>query len=155
MLRLVHGLVDEREVGRRCVRLPENVVRRGGVRGCRGEGDDEVSHREIGLEATAGTDSHDLLDPELDELLDHDCGGRAPHPTRLHRDRLAVECPGVTEHSAFGVSLHDVGHEGLGDVLGPQRIAGEEARFGIVAGVGSNVNWHGRKPTAPLAAAPK
>ena len=147
VLRLVHGLVDEPEIRGRRVRLAEHVVRSGRVRSGRRQRDHEVTHRQIGLEATTGPDTHDLLDAELDELLDHDCGRRASHPAGLHGYRLAVEGSGESEHPPLAVSLHDVVEEGLGDVLGAERVAGKEAGFGVIAGVGTNVNWHGAKPT--------
>ena len=146
VLRLVHRLVDEAEVGGRRVRLAEHVVRRGRVGRGRRERDHEVAHRHVGLEAAAGADAHDLLDAELDELLDHDRRRGASHPARLDGDGLAVERSGVAEHPALAVPLHDVVEERLGDVLRPERVAGEEAGFGVVAGVGTNVNWHARKP---------
>ena len=148
VLRQVHRLVDEAEVGGRRVRLAEHVVRRGRVGGGRRDRDHEVAHRHVGLEAAAGADAHDLLDAELDELLDHDRRRGAAHAARLHGDGLAVERSGVAEHPALAVPLDDVVEERLGDVLRPERVAGEEAGFGVVAGVGTNVNWHARKPRA-------
>jgi len=59
----------------------------------RGEGHDQVAHREVGLQPAARADPQQLLDPELDELLDHDRGRRASHPARLDRDGLAAEVP--------------------------------------------------------------
>jgi hypothetical protein len=44
---------------------------------------------------------------------------------------------------ALGIALLDLGQEGLGDVLGPQGIAGQENRFGVLAGLGANVDRHG------------
>ena len=143
----MHGLVDEAEVGGRRVRLAEDVVRGGRVGSGRRESDHEIAHRQIGLEAAAGPDAHDLLDAELGELLDHDRSRRASHSARLHGYRLALERSAEAEHPTLAVSLHDVGEERLRDVLGPERVAGQKARFGVVAGVGSNMDWHARKPT--------
>ena len=70
-----------------------------------------------------------------------------PIPLDCTDTGLPSNVPREAEHPALAVSLHDVVEEGLGDVLGPERVAGQEAGFGVVAGVGTNVNWHGRKPT--------
>ena len=145
-LRLVHGLVDEPEVRRRRVRLAADVVGRGRVGGGRRERDDQVAHRQVGLEPAAGADAHQLLDPELDELLDHDRGRGAAHPARLDGDGLALEGARVAEHPALGVPLDDVLQERLRDVLGPERVAGQEARLGVVSRVRTHVDWHGREP---------
>ena len=52
---------------------------------------------------------------------------------------------GVAEQAALLVALHDVVEVGLGDVLGPERIAGEEDGLGVVAGLGADVNRHGAR----------
>ena len=143
LLRLVHRLVHQPEVGRRRVGLAADVVGRRRVGRRRGERDDQVSHREVGLEPPARPDPHDLPDAELDELLDHDRRRRATHSARLHGHRLALERARVPQHPALGVPLHDVLHEGVGDVLRPQRVAGEEAGLGVVALVRSYVDRHG------------
>ena len=96
----------------------------------------------------AGPDAHDLLDAELNELLDGDCRRGAAHAARLYGDGLAVEGSGKAQHPALAVALDDVVEERLGDVLRPERVTGEEAGFGVVAGVGTNVNWHSGKPRA-------
>ena len=141
----MHCLVHEAEVGGGRMRLAQDVVGRGRVRGRRRERDDQLAHRQVRLEPAAGADAHQLLDAELYELLDHDRRRRASHPRGLDRDRLAVEGSGVPEHPALGVPLDDVLHEGLGDVLRPQRVAGEEAGLGIIALVRTYVDWHGAK----------
>ena len=144
MLRLVHGLVDETEICGRRVRLAGNVVRGGSVRGRCRESNHEVAHREVRLESAAGSDPHDLLNAERRELLDHDRCGGASHPTRLDRDGLTVEGSREPEHAPLAVSLYDVLEEGLGYVLGAERVAREKAGFGVIAGVGTYVNWHCR-----------
>ena len=136
-------LVDEAEVGGGGMRLAEHVVGRGRVGGRRGERDDQVTHGEVGLEPAAGADAHQLRHAELHELLDHDRGGRASHAARLDGDGLAPVGPGVPEHPALVVPLDDVLHEGLGDVLRPQRVAGEEAGLGVVALARAYVDRHG------------
>ena len=121
------------------VRQHRAVGRRGRDR------DDQVAEREIGLQTAAGSDAHEALDAELDELLVHDRGARAAHARRLHRDPLALERPGVAEHPALGVDLPGVLEEGLGDVAGAQGVARNEHRIGIVARLGAKVNRHGRR----------
>ena len=153
VLRLVHRFVDEPEVGGRRVWLTADVVERGRVCRRRRQRDDQLAHRHAGLKPAARADAHDLLDTELDELLDHDRGGRAAHAARLHRDRLPLERARVAEHPALAVPLDDILHEGLGDVLGSKRIAWEEAGFRVVTGVCAHMNRHGRKPTASARAA--
>ena len=148
LLRVVHGAVDQLPVGGRRVRLAADQVRRGRVGRHGGDRDDQVADREVGLEPAAGADAEDALDAELDQLLDHDPGRRAAHARGLHRDRLAVERARVAEHPALGVHLADVLHERLGDVLGAQRVARQQARVGVVAGLGSQVDRHGRNPSA-------
>jgi len=58
-------------------------------------------------------------------------------------DGLALEGARIAEHPALGVPLDDVLHEGLGDVLRPQRVAGQEASLGVVALVRAYVDRHG------------
>ena len=116
----------------------------------RGERDDQVAERHVGLEAAAGADAEDLLHAELHELLDHDRGRRAAHPARLHGDGLALERARVAEHPALGVPLDRVVEERLGDVLRAQRVAGQEAAVGVVAGLGTEVDRH-RAPAYPAA----
>ena len=88
-------------------------------------------------------DADDALDAELDELLDHDRGGRTAHAAGLDGDRPPFVRPGVPEHPALPVALLDVLQERLGDVLRAQGIAREEARLRVVAGVGADVVRHG------------
>jgi hypothetical protein len=48
---------------------------------------------------------------------------------------MALEGAGVAEHPALGVHLARVLEEGLGDVLRAKRVARQQARFCIVAGL--------------------
>ena len=97
----------------------------------------------MGLQAAAGADTDELLAAQLDQLLEDDRGARAAHAGALHRDRAPAVEAGVPEEPALGIALLDLGQEGLGDVLGPQRIAGEENCLGVLAGLGANVDRHG------------
>ena len=58
---------------------------------------------------------------------------------RHHRQAPALVVAGVAEHVAYGVDLLGVLEPGLGDELGPQRVAGHEDGFGKVAGLGVEV----------------
>ena len=66
-----------------------------------------------------------------------------PIPVPCTETRLALPGAGEAEQPALGVSLHDVVEVGLGDVLGAQRVAGEEDGLGVVAGLGADVDRHG------------
>ena len=68
-----------------------------------------------------------------------------PMPLDWTETGAPSEGAGEAEHPALGVALHDVLEEGLGDVLGAQRVAGEEAGLGVVARARSNVDRHGRQ----------
>ena len=57
--------------------------------------------------------------------------------------------PRVAEHPALAVHLGHVLEVRLGDVLRAQRVAGEEDGFGVVAGLGSEVDRHGATLSAP------
>jgi hypothetical protein len=119
------------------MRLAADQVRRRRVgRRCR-DGDDEVAHLQVGLEAAACADAEDLLHAELRQLLDHDSGGGAAHPARLDRDAVAPERARVPEHPALVVHLDRVFEERLGDVLRAQWVAGEEAAVRVVAQLGA------------------
>ena len=89
-----------------------------------------------------------FLTPSWIELLEDDRRAGAPHSGSLHRDRLALERARVAEQAALGVPLDDVVEIGLGDVLGAQRVAGEETRLGVLARFGANVNRHRRETLA-------
>jgi hypothetical protein len=54
-----------------------------------------------------------------------------------------VEGARIAEHSPLGISLGDVLQEGLGDVLRPEGVAGEEAGLGVVTFVRTYVDRHG------------
>ena len=99
-----------------------------------------------GLEAAAGADAQQLLDAELDQLLEDDRRAGAAHAGALHGDALAFVRAGVAEQAALGVPLHDVVEVRLGDVLGPQRVARQQARLGVVARLRSHVDRHPRDP---------
>ena len=146
LLRRVDGAVDELPVGRRHVRLAADVVPRGAVGRDGRDRDDQVAELEVLLQAAAGADAEEALDAELHELLHHDRRRGAAHAGRLHRDRLALPLAGVAEHPALAVALHGVVEVRLGDVLGAQRVAGEEAGLAVVAGLGADVNRHARDP---------
>src|SRR5829696_3383219 len=142
LLRRVNGAVDELPVGRRRVRLAGEIVDRRRILRNGGNGDDQVAELQVGLEAAAGADPQDPLHAEHVELFDHDRGRGAAHPGGLHGDRLAVERAGVAEHPALPVLLLGSVEEVLCDVLGAQRVAGNEARLCVVAFLSSNMYWH-------------
>ena len=141
----VDGLVHE--VPRRggAVRLVVDEVHRGRVGGHGADRDDQVAERVARLQPAAGADADQLLAADLDQLLEDDRRAGAAHPRALHGDRLAVVGAGVAEQAALLVALHDVVEVGLGDVLGPERIAGEEDCFCVVAGLGADVDRHGAR----------
>ena len=111
-----------------------------------GERDDQVAELVVRLEPAAGADAEQLLDAELDQLLEDDRRAGAAHARALHGDALALVCAGVAQQAALGVLLLGVVEVRLGDVLGPQRVAGEEAGLGVLARLGSNVDRHGGDP---------
>ena len=135
--------MDELPVGGRSVRLADEV---GGsrVRGDCGEGDDEVAELQIRLEAAAGSDPEQPLQPSWMSSSITIAGRGTAHSGRLDRNRPPVVRAGETEHPALGVLLLDALHERLGDVFGAQRVAGQEARLGVVAWLGTDVDGHGR-----------
>ena len=69
-------------------------------------------------------------------------------PVALDGDGLALPGAAEAEHPALGVRLHDVVEVRVGDVLRAQRVAGKEDRFGVVAGLGADVDGHGAHPIA-------
>ena len=69
-----------------------------------------------------------------------------PMPVPWTETRLALVRAGVAEQAALGVPLHDVVEVGLGDVLGAQRVARQQAGLGVVARLGSHVDRHPRDP---------
>ena len=48
------------------------------------------------------------------------------------------------EETALLVHLLHVLEVRVRDVLGPERVAGEEDGLGVVAGLGTEMNWHAR-----------
>ncbi len=120
-------------------------MHRGRVGRHRGERDDQVAERVARLEAAAGADTDQLLAAELDQLLEHDRGAGAAHARALDRDGPAVVGAGVAEQAALLVALDDIVEVGLGDVLGSERVSGEEDGFGVIARFGANVNRHGAR----------
>ena len=142
LLRGVHRAVDDDQTrsgsAARC-----DEVHRGRVGGHRGQRDDQIAERVVRLQPAAGADADQLLAAELDQLLEDDRRAGAAHAGALHRDRLALVGAGVAEQAALGVPLLDVVEVGLGDVLGAQRVAGEENRLGVLARLGANVDRHG------------
>src|SRR6266566_6335515 len=105
LLGRVHGAVHELPVGSRTVWLSADVVPRGSVRRYRSDRDDQVAKRQVGLEPATGSDAHQSLDAELNELLDHDRGRRTAHARRLHGDGPALVCARVTEQPALVIAL--------------------------------------------------
>ena len=126
------------------MRLVADEVHRRRVGRHGGQRDDQVAERVVRLQPAAGADADQLLAAELDQLLEDDRRARAAHAGSLHRDRLALVRAGVAEQAALGVPLHDVVEVGLGDVLGAQRVAGEQHRLGVLARLGANVDRHAR-----------
>ena len=145
---MVDGGVQELPARRRRVRLVADQVQRRRVGGGRRQRHDQIAHLHVGLEPAAGADPEDLRHAELRQLLDHDPGRRTAHPARLHRDRPAAKCAREAQHAPLAVHLHWVVEERVGDVLGAERISGEQASRGVVSGLGAKVDRHRRKPTA-------
>ena len=100
----------------------------------------------MGLKPPARADAQQLLHAELDQLLEDDRRARAAHAGALHRDRLPLVGAGVAEQPALGVLLDGIVEVRLGDVLRPERVAGEQAGLGVLARLGSNVDRHGAHP---------
>ncbi len=145
----MHRFVDELPARRRAVRLAAHEVRRRRVGRHGGDREDEVAEGVVGLEATAGPHTQQPCHAELDQLLEHDRRTRAAHASALYRDALPVPGARVPEEPTLLVDLGDVVQERLGDVPGPERVAGEEAGVRVVAGLGAKVDRHARKPTDP------
>jgi len=117
-------------------------VHRRRVGGHRGERDDHVAERVARLQAAAGADADQLLAAELHQLLEHDRRPRTAHAGALYGDRLALVGAGEAEQAALPVPLLDVLEVRLGDVFRPQRVAGEEHRLGVLAGLCADVDRH-------------
>ena len=106
VLRVVHGPVDELEVGRRRVRLAADVVHRGRVGGT--GGDSAITRSPIarsGCRPPQVPTRMSFLTPSWTSSSITIAADGQPMPARLHRDRLALERPGVPEHPAFAVAL--------------------------------------------------
>ena len=69
-----------------------------------------------------------------------------PMPVLWTETRLPAYVPGVAEQAALAVRLDDVVEVRLGDVLGAERVAGEQTGLGVVAGLRSQVDRHPAKP---------
>ena len=69
-----------------------------------------------------------------------------PMPVACTETGLPFPLAGVAEHPALAVALDGVVEVGLRDVLRAQRVAGEQAGLGVVAGLGSDVDRHGGEP---------
>src|SRR5262245_23680599 len=148
VLRDVHGLVHEQPARGRAVRLAADEMRRRRVGGHGRDRDDQVTECVVGLETAAGPDAQQPLHAELDQLLEDDGRARAAHAGSLDGDRLAVPDARVAEQPALRVHLSRVLEVRLGDVLRAQRVAGEEARLRIVAGLRSEMDRHRQDPTS-------
>jgi hypothetical protein len=129
------------------VRLVGDEVHRGRV--CRdgAQGDDEVAERVVRLETAAGADPHQLLAAQLDQLLEDDRGPGTAHSGALDGHPLALPGAREAEQPPLLVHLGHVLEVRVGDVLGAQRVAGEEDGLGVVAGLAAEVDGHGRNPT--------
>ena len=125
------------------MRLAADEVGRRRVRRDGGDRDDHVAERVVGLQAAARPYAQQARDAELDELVEDDRRARAAHARSLHGDALALPRPGVAEQAALLVDLRDVREERLRDVLRPERIARQEAGFGVVARLCAEVDRHG------------
>ena len=55
---------------------------------------------------------------------------------------LPFQLPAVPEQAALGVPLYRIVEVGLGDVLGPERVAGKEDRLGVLARLGTDMDRH-------------
>src|SRR5204862_1713554 len=75
-------------------------------------------------------------------LFEDDRRAWAAHAGALDGDALAVVLAGIAEEAALGIRLLHVLEVGLRDVLGAQRIAGQEAGLGIGAGLCTKVDRH-------------
>jgi hypothetical protein len=117
-------------------------VARRRIRGHARDRDDDVAELLAELQSAARTDPDERLHAELDELLEHDRRARAAHAGALHRDARALVRAGVAEEPALGVHLRRVREVRLGDVLRAERVAGQEARLGVIAGLGPQMDRH-------------
>ncbi len=96
----------------------------------------------VRLEAAARADAHQALAAELDQLLEDDRRAGASHAGALHRHRLALPRAGEAEEPALTVHLRHVLQVRVRDVLRAQRVAGKEDGVGVVAGLGTEMDWH-------------
>ena len=139
------GAVNELPVGRRRVRLAAEQVRRGRVGGtspiarrsgrratCRAAG-----RRRCRRGGSASTPS--MASSSITIAADGQ-----PMPLDWTDTGLPSERAGVSRACrARSFTSPGVFEERLGDVLRPQRVAGEEAGVGVVAGLGTEVDRHG------------
>ena len=124
------------------MRLVADEVPRGRVGRNRGQRDDEVAERVVRLQAAARADAHELLRAELDELLEHDRRAGAAHAGALDGDRLPFPRAGEAEKTALLVHLLHVLEVRVRDVLGAEGVAGEKDGVGVVAWLGTKMDWH-------------
>ena len=134
-------MIDQDAVGQ-CGSLPTRCIAVESA-GTARQRDDQVAELVMRLQAAARADADQLLAAELDQLLEDDRRAGAAHAGALHGDRLALVGARVAEQAALGVSLLDVVEVRLGDVLRPQRVAGQKNRLCVFAGLGANVDRHG------------
>lgn len=140
----VHRGVREVPVGGGRVRLSTGVVARRAVGRYGRARDDEVAEPQIPLQSAARPDADKAAHAELDELLDDDARGRPAHAGGLHGYGLALELAGEAEQAALAVAPDRALEIGLRDVFRAERVARQEARLGVVAVLGADVDRHAR-----------
>ena len=133
LLRLMHRLVDEPEVGCRRVRLAADVVDRGRVGGVAESAMTSSPIVMSGCSPPHVPTRMIFLTPSWTSSSITIAADGQPMPLDWTETGLPLKVPGVAEHPALAVSLDDVLQERLGDVLGPERVAGKEAGLGVVA----------------------
>ena len=143
----LRGPLDQAERGRRGPAGDVGVAQRRLVLARRRQRDHGVGEAQTAAgQAAARADADEPRRAELDQLLEHDPGRRAAHPSRLDADRPAVERPREAEHAALLVDLSPARvEERRRDVGGPPRIARAEDGGGVVTGLGPQVDRHRRR----------
>ena len=136
-LRGVHERVTELPARRGRVRLVADEVGRRRIGRHAGDGDDGVAELLPELQPAARAHPDERLHAELDELLEDDRRSGAAHAGPLYRNARALVGARVAEEPALAVHLPRIAQIGVGDVLGAERVAGQEARLGVITRLGA------------------
>src|SRR5690606_27865449 len=105
--------------------------------GAGAEADHHVAQVDIVAHGAAGANPDQGVHVEFgDQFLGVDGYRGDAHAVAHHRNPPALVAAGEAEHVAHLVHQLDVGQEGVGDVLGAQRVAGHQYGIGEIAAFG-------------------